>query len=135
MGNKQKSRIDTSGDADPFGYNPFGSLPVSGLSAPSSNPSAGTAFTPEPPDIPSHKDRVLRVRREKKGRAGKTVTIVYGTDELPSIKAAEILAKLKKALACGGAVEDGCLILQGDQPERVCALLNEQGFRSIRSGG
>ncbi|MBN2235070.1 MAG: translation initiation factor [Opitutales bacterium] len=135
MGNKQKSRIDTSGDTDPFGHNPFGSLPGSGLSAPASNPSASTSFTPEQPDSPAHKDQILRVRREKKGRAGKTVTIVYGTDALPSIKAAEILAKLKKALACGGAVEDGCLILQGDQPDRVCALLKELGFRSIRSGG
>lgn len=131
MGNKHKSRIDTSGEADPFGYNPFESLPVSGLSA----QAASTACAPVQPDIPDHKDRILRVRREKKGRAGKTVTIVYGTDALPSITAAEILAKLKKALACGGAVEDGCLILQGDQPDRVCALLNEQGFRSIRSGG
>lgn len=135
MGSKQKSRIDTSGDADSFGYNPFGSLPGSGLSVPAFNPPAGSAFTPGKPDHPDHKDQILRVRREKKGRAGKTVTIVYGTDALPSNAAPEVLAKLKKALACGGAVEDGCLILQGDQPDRVCALLNEQGFRSIRSGG
>jgi translation initiation factor 1 len=79
-------------------------------------------------------DGIVRVSREKQGRGGKTVTLVRG---LPL--AAEPLAALGKTLrsACGtgGTARDGLLELQGDQVERVMALLAERGFRVKRSGG
>jgi translation initiation factor 1 len=79
-------------------------------------------------------DGIARVSREKQGRGGKTVTVVRG---LPL--AAEPLAALGKRLrsACGtgGTAKDGVLELQGDQVERVLALLAAEGYRTRRSGG
>lgn len=79
-------------------------------------------------------DGIARVSREKQGRGGKTVTVVRG---LPL--AAEPLAalgkKLRSACGTGGTARDGLLELQGDQVERVLALLAAEGYRAKRSGG
>ena len=135
MANKQKNRIDISGAPDSFGHNPFDSIPLSGLSAPVSESNTGARSGQNPTTQSDFKALLLRVRREKKGRAGKTVTVVYGTNALPQYLAMEVLEKLKKTLACGGSFENESLILQGDHPDRVCTILTEQGFRSVRCGG
>ena len=40
----------------------------------------------------------------------------------------EMASKLKSALACGGAVKDGQILLQGDHRERVKKMLVEMGL-------
>jgi translation initiation factor 1 len=64
---------------------------------------------------------------EKKGRGGKTVTVVFG---LPNN--AEILkglcGELKKACGCGGAVTDDGVELQGELRDRVRPWLEKKGF-------
>lgn len=79
-------------------------------------------------------DGVVRVRRETKGRGGKTVTSVSGvllaSDEL------KILAKkLKNRCGCGGSVKDGVIEIQGDKAELLVELLTLEGFRVKRAGG
>ena len=70
---------------------------------------------------------VAKLRMEKKGRGGKTVTVVDG---LPNN--AEFLKwlcqELKRACGTGGAVADGTIELQGDLRERVRDCLAEKGF-------
>jgi translation initiation factor 1 len=70
---------------------------------------------------------VAKLRTEKKGRGGKTVTVVYG---LP--KNDEFLKKLsqelKRACGTGGTVVDGGVELQGDLRDRVRAALVAQGY-------
>lgn len=73
-------------------------------------------------------DRVVaKLRMEKKGRGGKTVTVVFG---LPNN--AEFLknlcAELKKACGCGGAVTADGVELQGELRDRVRPLLEKRGF-------
>jgi translation initiation factor 1 (eIF-1/SUI1) len=75
-------------------------------------------------------------RRETKHRAGKAVVIVSGFEELRDfdVSALEALAKeLKQALGCGGTLEARAgrreLVLQGDRPAQVAALLRARGFR------
>lgn len=73
-------------------------------------------------------DRVVaKLRLEKKGRGGKSVTVVY---DLPAnaqfLK--ELCQELKRACSVGGATGDGTVELQGDQRERVRALLQQRGF-------
>ena len=79
-------------------------------------------------------DGVARVTREKKGRGGKTVTVVRG---LPL--AADALALLGKRLraACGagGTAKEGVLEVQGDHAERVVAWLLAEGLKARRAGG
>ena len=73
-------------------------------------------------------DRVVaKLRMEKKGRGGKTVTVVYG---LPNN--AEFLktlcGELKRACGCGGTATDDGVELQGDLRDRVRAHLEKKGL-------
>ena len=73
------------------------------------------------------------VRMERKGRGGKEVTVV----EQLGLRPAELetwLKALKGALGCGGAVEGDTLVLQGDQRDRLPALLEKRGVRRVTVG-
>jgi translation initiation factor 1 len=74
-------------------------------------------------------DRIVaKLRMEKTGRGGKTVTVVY---DLPrnATFLKELCSELKKACGTGGAVADGAIELQGDLRDRVRELLTKKGFR------
>jgi translation initiation factor 1 len=64
---------------------------------------------------------------EKKGRGGKTVTVVDG---LPRNEAflKELCQELKRACGTGGTVGDGAVELQGDLRERVRAVLQQKAI-------
>jgi len=70
----------------------------------------------------------LRVWRDSKRRAGKTVTVVRGfigtDDDLASLG-----RMLKKGCGVGGTVKDGEIIIQGDHRDRVTDLLLGEGYR------
>ena len=70
---------------------------------------------------------VAKLRMEKKGRGGKTVTLVYG---LPRNAAflKELSQELKRACGTGGAVVEGGIELQGDLRERVREVLAKKGY-------
>ena len=70
---------------------------------------------------------VAKLRMEKKGRGGKTVTVVDG---LPRNAAflKELSQELKRACGTGGAVGDGTIELQGELRDRVRAFLTKKGF-------
>ena len=70
---------------------------------------------------------VAKLRIEKKGRGGKTVTVV---DNLPNNAAflKDLCQDLKRACGTGGAIQDGAIELQGDLRDRVRARLVAKGF-------
>ena len=70
---------------------------------------------------------VAKLRMEKKGRGGKTVTLVYGLpDNAAFLK--DLCAELKRACGTGGAVAEGAVELQGDLRDRVRDYLAKKGF-------
>ncbi len=79
-------------------------------------------------------DGVACVRRENKGRGGKTVTTIQGLcltlDELKTLTAA-----LKKRCGCGGSLKDGVIEIQGDQVELLLEDLRKRGFTAKKTGG
>ena len=79
-------------------------------------------------------DGNVRVRRETKGRGGKTVTTIAGlalnADELKVL-----LSDLKRRHGGGGALKDGVIELQGDHCDSVIAELAKRGIKSKRAGG
>jgi translation initiation factor 1 len=79
-------------------------------------------------------DGIVRIRRETKGRRGKTVTTVSGL-ELGERGLKELAAELKRLCGCGGAVKDGVLEIQGDHRDRIQAELERRGHRVLRAGG
>jgi len=76
----------------------------------------------------------VRIRRESKGRGGKTVCVVDGL----SLQGAELkllLKKLKGQLGCGGAVKAGMLEIQGDHRDKILLLLEKEGIKAKLAGG
>ena len=70
---------------------------------------------------------MAKLRVEKSGRGGKTVTVVYGLPQNePFLK--ELSQTLKRACGTGGAVVEDGVELQGDLRERVRELLLQQGW-------
>jgi translation initiation factor 1 len=70
---------------------------------------------------------VARLRMEKKGRGGKTVTVIDG---LPNNAAfvEGLCQELKRACGTGGTVADSAIELQGDLRGRVRDVLAGKGF-------
>jgi len=71
---------------------------------------------------------VAKLRMEKKGRGGKTVTVVY---DLPNNAAflKELSQELKRACGTGGAVAENTVELQGDLRDRVRDYLINKGWQ------
>lgn len=68
-----------------------------------------------------------RLRMEKKGRGGKTMTVVDG---LPRNSAflKDLCGELKRLCGTGGAVVEAAIELQGDLRERLRPHLTAKGF-------
>lgn len=79
-------------------------------------------------------DGIARVRRESKGRGGKTVTTITGVP-LPFDDLKELARTLKQRCGTGGALKDGIIEIQGDHVELLLAELLKQGFKAKKSGG
>jgi translation initiation factor 1 len=73
-------------------------------------------------------DRVVaKLRLEKKGRGGKTVTVVYDLPgNEPFLRA--LCQELKRGCGTGGTVAERAVEIQGDQRERVRELLLKKGW-------
>lgn len=79
-------------------------------------------------------DGIVRVRRETKGRGGKTVTTVSGV-LLAEAELKELAAALKKRCGCGGSLKDGVIEIQGEHVELLISELQKRGFTVKKSGG
>ena len=70
----------------------------------------------------------LHVLIEKKGRGGKTATIVEGFD-ISDDEIDEIARTLRKKLGTGGSSRGGEILIQGDRKPDVIRILREMGFK------
>jgi translation initiation factor 1 len=79
-------------------------------------------------------DGVVRVRRERKGHGGKTVTLITGIAASDDV-IASLAQQLKKFCGSGGTVKDGVIEIQGDHCDKALAKLMEMGYKVKRAGG
>lgn len=80
------------------------------------------------------RNQPVRVYLERKGRGGKTVSVIKGVMSPPHGKEA-LVKLLKTKLGTGGAVKDEDLEIQGDHRDQLVVLLNELGYSAKRAGG
>lgn len=85
------------------------------------------------PSLPPEKQEV-GIRREKKGRGGKTVTLVHDL-QLTERDLKALGKKLKAACGTGGSAKGGEIIIQGDHRESIAALLQTMGYKTKFTGG
>jgi translation initiation factor 1 len=79
-------------------------------------------------------DGIVRIRREVKGRGGKTVTVAGGF-QLADDALAALAGDLKRRCGTGGAVKNGEILIQGDHRETLLAELRKRGFAAKIAGG
>lgn len=145
-----RKRIATEASDTPLGAeNPFAGLDAGTLGVPERpDPGTGAEAPPEQETHPAGKQAIstprrpgprprLDMRREVRGRGGKTVTALHAEDLRREDYARNLLRELKHTLGCGGSTDPsaGALFLQGDRTEALTPLLEARGFRVVRTGG
>ncbi|MBK6289955.1 MAG: translation initiation factor [Gammaproteobacteria bacterium] len=120
-----KQRNDNRTSSPPAPASPFaalqslrGSLPP-GAAEPA--PAAGST---------SCFDTKVVISRERKGRGGKTVTVVRGV-LLQGAMLEDFASEMRRALGTGGSVEDALIVVAGDQVQRAAAWLRARGASRI----
>ncbi|MCW5547664.1 MAG: translation initiation factor [Opitutaceae bacterium] len=125
-----RGKISTDGGGG-LGQNPFATLSNAGLPATPARPSEN----PKPEiENPQNRGRV-DIKRTTAGRGGKTVTVVTGFMGIGLPEKESLCKKMRNACGCGGTVKDGAIEIQGDQREKIAAILREAGFRPVFAGG
>ncbi len=89
-----------------------------------------TEETQEETTLPPSRQRLI-VRIDRRGRAGKQVTLIEGfkgsSDDL-----AALAKTLKVKCGVGGTAKDGEITIQGDLRDKVTALLTSMGYGAKR---
>jgi len=79
-------------------------------------------------------DGIVRIRRESKGRGGKTVMVITGVPlNEEGIRA--LAGELKKRCGTGGTAKDGVIEIQGEHRELLLAELSAKGYKVKAAGG
>ena len=85
----------------------------------------------EETDTLEKKQQKLRASIEKKGRGGKTVTVITGfigrEDDLK-----ELGKLLKTKCGVGGSTKDGEILIQGEFKQRIIELLKAEGYTQTK---
>lgn len=85
------------------------------------------------PELPPAQQN-LRVQASRKGRGGKTVTVITGFQEKPETLAT-LLKQLKTQCGAGGTVKENEIEIQGDHKQKLVEILTKLGYKAKISGG
>ncbi len=96
----------------------------------SNNPAAVERAVPELPISQQN----LKLQASRKGRKGKTVTVISGFQAKPETLAA-LLKQLKNQCGTGGTVREDTIEIQGDHTQKLVQLLAQLGYKAKVSGG
>jgi translation initiation factor 1 len=104
-----------------------------------SNKIAYREFGDEEPDndetaeLPPNQHK-LKIEVSRKGKGGKTVTIVSGFQV--SLDTLTSLTKvLKNQCGAGGAMKDNSIEIQGDHRQKLLEIVTKLGYKAKLSGG
>ncbi len=81
-------------------------------------------------DTVSKKSKI-NISKQKKGKKGKTVTLIRGLGAEDEILLKELLKKIKVFCGTGGTLIDGNIQLQGDLVSKSIEFLRKEGFHNL----
>ena len=73
----------------------------------------------------------INISKQKKGKKGKTVTLIRGLDIEDEIFLKELLKKIKVFCGTGGTLIDSNIQLQGDMVTKSIEFLRKEGFHNL----
>ncbi len=125
---EEKKRLDTNAAQSPrAGLNAaFAGIDLAGLPA-----------GPEPAPVAIRPQAVWKMgrvvlRRETARRGGKTVIVIHDfATHLPVSVIETVAKKVRTVCGCGGAVKGRTVEIQGDQPAKIRAVLETEGFEVV----
>jgi translation initiation factor 1 len=85
------------------------------------------------PDLPPAQQN-LRVQASRKGRKGKTVTVITGL-QASEATLTDLLKQLKSQCGAGGTVKETEIEIQGDHTQKLVQVLTKLGYKAKISGG
>ena len=88
---------------------------------------------PIPKDVTPN-EQMIYVERSRKGRKGKTVTVISNLQHSPTTLK-KMLKQFKGLCGAGGSLKDGHLEIQGDHCEKLMGKLKQMGYKVKRKGG
>ena len=79
----------------------------------------------------SKKRSKLNISKQKKGKKGKTITLIRGLGTEDEILLKELLKKIKVFCGTGGILIDNNIQLQGDMVMKSIEFLRKEGFQNL----
>lgn len=132
MARRRDDRERVAADGAGFGGSLGDLLRAKGLApaAPSAEPAGAPAAEAPAGDDLSRLPKLV-VRRTRKGRGGRTVTLIEGLDPLPAAEREALAKAARKALGAGARVEGEVVAVQGDVGDRLADWLRARGARRV----
>ncbi len=78
-----------------------------------------------------NKKSKINILKQKKGKNGKTVTLIRGLGAEDEILLKELLKKIKVFCGTGGTLIDRNIQLQGDMVSKSIEFLRKEGFHNL----
>jgi translation initiation factor 1 len=82
-------------------------------------------------NLPANAQKLF-VRKEKKGRGGKTVTVVEGYKGNPQVLE-QLTKKIKQHCGVGGSIKGKDIVIQGDIADKVVRFLLKSGYNAKKT--
>ena len=73
----------------------------------------------------------INILKQKKGKKGKTITLIKGLSIKNETEVKELLKKMKVFCGTGGTVIDKDIQLQGDMVNKSIEFLRKEGFQNL----
>ena len=73
----------------------------------------------------------INISKQKKGKKGKTITLIRGLGTENEIFLKELLKKIKVFCGTGGILIDSDIQLQGDMVSKSIEFLRKEGFHNL----
>ena len=78
-----------------------------------------------------NKGSKINISKQKKGKKGKTITLIRGLGTEDEILLKELLKKIKVFCGTGGKLVDSNIQLQGDMESKSIEFLRKEGFHNF----